>query len=79
VQYSGTTGRVPRYGCHGGRENRGSASCLSLGALRVDQAVAEEVLAAIQPAGVQASLLALEQLTNGQNEKRDALTSILHF
>jgi DNA invertase Pin-like site-specific DNA recombinase len=77
VQYSGTTGRVPRYGCHGGRENRGSASCLSLGALRVDQAVAEELLAAIQPAGVQASFLALEQLTNGQNEKRDALTLAL--
>jgi hypothetical protein len=48
-----------------------------LGALRVDQAVADEVLAAIQPAGVQASLLALEQLTNGQNEKRDALTLTL--
>jgi hypothetical protein len=77
VQYSGTTGRVPRYGCHGGREYRGSASCLSLGALRMDRAVAEEVLAAIQPTGVQASLLALEQLTNGQNEKRDALTLAL--
>jgi DNA invertase Pin-like site-specific DNA recombinase len=77
VQYSGTTGRVPRYGCHGGRENRGSASCLSLGALRVDQAVVEEVLAAIQPAGVQASLMALEQLANGQFEKREALTLAL--
>jgi DNA invertase Pin-like site-specific DNA recombinase len=77
VQYSGTSGRVPRYGCHGGRENRGSASCLSLGALRVDQAVAEEVLAAIQPAGAQASLLALQQLTNCQHEKRDALTLAL--
>src|SRR5262245_44257470 len=77
VQYSGTTGRVPRYGCHGGRENRGSASCLSLGALRVDQAVVEEVLAAVQPAGVQASLLASEQLANGKSEKREALTLAL--
>jgi DNA invertase Pin-like site-specific DNA recombinase len=77
VQYSGTTGRVPRYGCHGGRDNRGSAACLSLGALRVDQAVAEEVLAALQPGGVQASLLALEQLTHGHNEKRAALTLTL--
>ena len=77
VQYSGTTGRVPRYGCHGGRENRGSASCLSLGAWRVDQAVAEEVLAAIQPAGAQASLLALEQLAHGQHEKSAALTLAL--
>jgi DNA invertase Pin-like site-specific DNA recombinase len=77
VQYSGTTGRVPRYGCHGGRENRGSASCLSLGALRVDQAVVQEVLAAVQPAGVQASLLASEQLANGKSEKREALTLAL--
>lgn len=77
VQYSGTTGRVPRYGCHGGRENRGSASCLSLGALRVDQAVVEEVLVAIRPLSVHASLLALEQLTNGQYEKRKALTLAL--
>jgi hypothetical protein len=77
VQYSGTSGRVPRYGCHGGRENRGSASCLSLGAWRVDQAVAEEVLAAIQPAGAQASLLALEQLALGQHEKSAALTLAL--
>jgi hypothetical protein len=77
VQYSGASGRVPRYGCHGGREDRGSASCLSLGALRVDQTIAEEVLAAIQPAGVQASLLALEQLSNGQHEKRQALTLAL--
>jgi excisionase family DNA binding protein len=45
--------------------------------LRVDQVVAEEVLAAIQPAGVQASLLAWEQLTCGQHEKRDALTLAL--
>jgi len=77
VQYSGTSGRVPRYGCHGGREHRGSASCLSLGALRVDQAVAEEVLAVIEPAGLQASLLALDQLTQGQNDKRDALALAL--
>jgi excisionase family DNA binding protein len=77
VQYSGTSGRVPRYGCQGGRENRGSASCLSLGALRVDQAVAEEVLAALRPAGVQASLLAWEQLANGQHEQRAALALAL--
>jgi excisionase family DNA binding protein len=77
VYYSGTSGRVPRYGCQGGRANRGSASCLSLGAWRVDQAVGEEVLAALQPAGVQAALLAWEQLTNGQHEKRAALALAL--
>ena len=73
VQYSGTTGRVPRYGCHGGRVDRGSASCLSLGALRVDEAVVEQVLEAIQPAGVEAALLALERLSDCQREKREAI------
>ena len=77
VQYSGTTGRVPRYGCHGGRDQRGSAACLALGAWRVDQAVVEQVLEAIQPAGVQAALLALERLGDVQREQRAALTLAL--
>jgi DNA invertase Pin-like site-specific DNA recombinase len=77
VQYSGTTGRVPRYGCHGGRDQRGSAACLSLGAWRVDRAVVDQVLEAIQPAGVQAALLALERLGDVQREQRAALTLAL--
>ena len=56
VAYSGTQGKVPRYACHGGRVNRGAAACLSVGSLRVDEAVVDQVLEAIQPAGVQASL-----------------------
>jgi DNA invertase Pin-like site-specific DNA recombinase len=77
VFYSGQNGRVPRYGCHGGRVDRGAASCLSFGASRVDQAVAEQVLEAIQPAGVQAALDALDRLGNQQGEKRAALTLAL--
>jgi DNA invertase Pin-like site-specific DNA recombinase len=77
VQYSGSTGRVPRYGCDGGRVDRGSASCLSFGALRVDDAVAGQVLEAVAPAGVQASLLALEQLDDARQEKRASLTLAL--
>lgn len=45
--YSGTTGRVPRYVCRGGRVDRGSSSCLTIGGLRVDRAVAAAVLEAI--------------------------------
>lgn len=73
VAYSGSRGRVPRYGCRGARLDRGSATCLSLGALRVDEAVAEQVLAAIQPAGVQAALDTLERLGNAQHDEREAL------
>ena len=41
VAYAGVGGRVPRYACRGGRTERGSAACQSLGSLRVDSAVAD--------------------------------------
>ena len=50
VVYRGTTGRVPRDVCRGGRVDRGSSSCLTVGGLRVDPATAA-VLEALQPAG----------------------------
>lgn len=73
VAYGGNGGRVPRYLCHGGRVDRGSASCLSLGALRVDQSVSDQVLEAIQPAGIEAALAAMEQVAESHSEKRRAL------
>jgi hypothetical protein len=74
VAYSGTTGRVPRYVCHGGRVDRGSASCLTIGGLRVDRAVEAAVLDAIQPVGVTAALEALEQVVAEHDTKRQAVT-----
>jgi DNA invertase Pin-like site-specific DNA recombinase len=73
VAYSGTHGKVPRYACHGGRVNRGAAACLSVGSLRVDQAVVDQVLEAIQPAGVQASLDAMELVLHEDKTKRRAV------
>jgi DNA invertase Pin-like site-specific DNA recombinase len=72
VAYSGTHGKVPRYACHGGRVNRGAAACLSVGSLRVDQAVVDQVLEAIQPAGVQASLDVMELVLHEDQTKRRA-------
>lgn len=77
VLYSGPSGRVPRYACHRDRSQRGSASCLSLGAWRLDQAVAEQVLSALQPVGVQAALDAAEQLQDEQQQQREALALAL--
>jgi hypothetical protein len=75
--YSGTRGRVPRYVCTGGRVDRGSSSCLTLGGLRVDQAVAAAVLEALQPAGVQAALEAIEPVGAAHDTKRPAVTLAL--
>jgi hypothetical protein len=77
VAYSGTTGRVPRYICHGGRVDRGSSSCLTIGGLRVDRAVEAAVLDAIQPAGVTAAVEALERLRSEHDFTRQALALAL--
>ena len=77
VGYSGNGGNVPRYLCQGGRVDRGSSACQSLGAGRVNEAVCGQLLEAVQPAGVQASLDALEQLGDRQREKRQSLALAL--
>jgi hypothetical protein len=73
VVYSGNGGRVPRYGCRGDRGDRGSGSCLTIGSLRVDRAVVHSVLAAIQPAGIEAAVKVSECAQAEDDEKRKAL------
>ena len=73
VAYSGSSGRQPRYACHGGREARGSAACQSLGGAGVDRAVSDVVLEAIAPAGMEAALQAMNEFDHQQDEQRRAL------
>jgi len=73
VVYSGTSGRVPRYVCRGDRGDRESSRCLTVGSLRLDRAVAQSVLAAIQPAGVEAAVKLSESAQLEDDEKRKAL------
>jgi DNA invertase Pin-like site-specific DNA recombinase len=73
VVYSGTSGRVPRYVCRGDRADRESSRCLTVGSLRLDRAVAQSVLAAIQPAGIEAAVKLTECTQLEDDEKRKAL------
>ena len=77
VAYSGKGGRVTRYACSGGRTDRGHSACLSVGGVSIERAVADQVLAAIQPAGIEASLSALEQMHEARSEKRQSLALAL--
>lgn len=77
VGYSGNRGAVPRYACTGGRVERGSAACQSVGSLRVDAAVEELVLDAIQPAGIEAATAAMSHAIDEDAEKRRALEMAL--
>src|ERR1700686_3988402 len=79
VVYSGTSGRVPRYVCRGDRGDRGSSQCLTVGSLRLDRAVAQSVLAAIQPAGIEAAVKLTECARFEEHEKRKALELALEL
>jgi DNA invertase Pin-like site-specific DNA recombinase len=70
--YGGADGNVPRYLCRGGR-TQGAAPCLAVGGLRVDMAVAEAVLEAIQPAGIQAAFQAMDRTLHDDTERRRSL------
>jgi len=70
VAYGGRGGCVPRYACCGGRTGRGSAHCQSVGGLSIEEAVAEQVLEAIRPAGVEAAVAAVERLSEAHAEKQ---------
>jgi len=77
VAYSGTDGRVPRYNCRGDRTLRGSGSCLTAGAGRLDEAVSREVLAALQPVGIEAAIEVAARHGHDEDEKRKALALAL--
>ena len=73
VVYSGRGGRFTRYSCNGGRTTRGNSKCQSLGGVKVDLAVTAALLEAIQPAGIQAAIDAVENMQSSKQEKRIAL------
>jgi excisionase family DNA binding protein len=69
VAYSGTHGTVGRYHCRGSQLNHGGDPCISFGGLRVDLAISGEVIARLQPLGVEAALAAMEAHGREQAEK----------
>ena len=70
VRYSGGVGR---YACDGPGDQRYRRDCLRFGAPRVDEAVGEALLDAVEPAGVRAALRAQELLSQEHAQQREAL------
>jgi DNA invertase Pin-like site-specific DNA recombinase len=62
VSYSGRS-LTPRYCCTRGRGMYGTATCQSVGGRRIERLVAEQVFQALAPAAIDATLHAMEQLT----------------
>ena len=72
VAYAGRSGTMPRYYCRGARD-RGEPSCIAVGGLRLDQAVAQTVLQAIGGNAIEAAVEAVDQLRRQRHEQRQTL------
>ena len=73
VYYTGTNHDVPRYCCHRGHLDNGEEKCISFGGLSVDRAVSNEIFRVIQPAALEAAVLAHQQESERQSEVLRAL------
>src|SRR5262245_14713972 len=73
VRYWGGRGINARYLCKGDYDD-GGQYCIGFGGGAVDRRVGQEVLKAIAPLGVEASLRALEELSAGGTAQRAALS-----
>jgi excisionase family DNA binding protein len=70
VSYSGVRGDVGRYHCRGGFLNHGGDRCISFGGMRIDRDVAAEVIARLQPLGIEAALAAQAARCRANEDKR---------
>jgi hypothetical protein len=73
VHCTGSHHDVARYVCHHGRLDKGEARCIGFGGTRVDAAIGAEVLRVVQPAAVEAAILAYREEANRQDGVRGPL------
>ena len=74
VWYTGAAHHVLRYACHRGALDNGDPRCISFGGLVVDAAMAKEVLRVVQPAAIEAAVVASEDASRQQDDVRQAWT-----
>lgn len=73
VLYSGNRGDVLRYACHRGFLDNGQPRCIAFGGTSVDEVIEQEVLRVVQPAAVEAAVLASEEEARKQDQVLQAL------
>lgn len=72
VAYSGPRG-LPRYSCNVGNSMHGLAACINFGATRPDIVVARMVLDVVQPMAIEAAIVAEQQGSHRDDERKRAL------
>jgi DNA invertase Pin-like site-specific DNA recombinase len=74
VCYTGNAHNVLRYVCVRGARDNGEPRCISFGGLVVDAAIAKEILRVVQPAAIDAAIVASETVAHQQDEVLNAWT-----
>ncbi|MDH3452603.1 MAG: recombinase family protein [Gammaproteobacteria bacterium] len=72
IRYWGKSGTAARYVC-AGEFATGGQYCLGFGGATVDKRLSEEILKVISPRGLNASIAAIERLSNQDSDRRAAL------
>ena len=73
VSYGGIGGRVARYHCRGAHLNHGEDWCISFGSLRIDEAIAKQIVAVVRPKAIEAARTAAELAMTKRNDQRRAV------
>jgi DNA-binding response OmpR family regulator len=73
VFYGMRSGHAHRYQCRGDDAHVGSGLCIGIGGVRVDRAVAGQILEAVSEPAVEAALLAAEQTEKAADDIRRAI------
>jgi hypothetical protein len=74
LRYTGSRHDILRYSCSRGWMDNGEPRCIAFGGLRVDDAIAAEILRVVEPAAVEAAKQAQRQTLKDRDDVCDALT-----
>jgi DNA invertase Pin-like site-specific DNA recombinase len=73
VRYTGSGHDVLRYSCIRGWLDNGEPRCIAFGGMTVDEAISREVLRVVQPAAIEASVLAHEERARQRDDIFESL------
>ena len=73
VRYTGKGHDVLRYSCMRGWLDNGEPRCIAFGGITVDEAIGREVLRVVEPAAIEASVLASEERARQKDDILEAL------
>jgi hypothetical protein len=73
VRYTGNGHDVLRYSCIRGWLDNGEPRCIAFGGITVDEAIGREVLRVVQPAAIEASMLAQQERARQRDDIFEAL------